>query len=175
VIHHLTIRVKDLSRAQAWYAQALAPLGYKKVMEFPGFVGLGAPAPDLWLAEYQECTPMHVALAATSPAQVQAFYDAAMAAGGTDNGPPGPRPDYGPDYYGAFVLDPEGNNIEAALLKLPAPSAKAGAGKGPMKSSKKSSKPAKQKKAKGSKASMSKKPAPKKPAKKAAAKKKSRR
>lgn len=172
MIHHLTIRVRDLAKAQAFYAQALAPLGYQKVMEFPGFVGLGAPAPDLWLAEYQECTPMHVAFAATSTEQVQAFYDAALAAGGTDNGPPGPRPDYGPDYYGAFVLDAEGNNIEAALLKLPAPAA--------AKKAAKKAAPAKKAAAKGGKAGVKKgaaksAKAAKKPAKKAPAKKKSRR
>ncbi len=119
MIHHLTIRVRDLDRAKSFYSTALAPLGYEVAMEFEGFAGLGAGRPDLWLGRYEQTQPVHVAFAADSEAAVRAFYDAALIAGGRDNGPPGPRPDYGPHYFGAFVLDPEGNNIEATVLRTP--------------------------------------------------------
>jgi catechol 2,3-dioxygenase-like lactoylglutathione lyase family enzyme len=161
MIHHLTIRVKDLDRAKAFYAAALAPLGYKVLMEFPGFTGLGAHGPDLWLAQYEQCTPMHVAFASPSREIVHAFHAAALAAGGADNGAPGPRPDYGPEYYGAFVLDPEGNNIEAVIVGQPEQAKAAPAAK------KKAAAPAKKKAA----APKAKKAAPKK---KAPAKKKRR-
>jgi catechol 2,3-dioxygenase-like lactoylglutathione lyase family enzyme len=117
MIHHITIRVTNLERSKAFYAAALAPLGYRIQMEFSGFVGMGERRSDLWLGTYPEAPQMHVAFAADSTSKVDAFYRAAMAAGGRDNGPPGPRPDYGPEYYGAFVLDPDGHNIEATLLK----------------------------------------------------------
>ena len=94
-------------------------------MEFGPVTGLGAPAPgasedspvhaDLWLAPAENPTPCHIALAASSTAQVDAFHKTALAAGGTDNGGPGERPHYHPGYYGAFVLDPDGNNLEAVF------------------------------------------------------------
>ena len=120
-IDHVTIKVKDLKKAQAFYSGALAPLGYAVVMEFEGkFVGLGVGGkPDLWLAEYADTSPpAHVAIAAGNQANVDAFHAAALAAGGTDHGAPGPRQEYHPGYYGAFVLDPEGNNLEAVIHDL---------------------------------------------------------
>jgi catechol 2,3-dioxygenase-like lactoylglutathione lyase family enzyme len=116
-IDHVTIKVKDLAKAKAFYAAALAPLGYKVHMEWEGkFIGLGEHRPDLWLALYDvTAPPAHVALAAGTKAKVDAFHDAALKAGGKDNGQPGTRAEYHPGYYGAFILDPEGNNLEAVI------------------------------------------------------------
>ena len=117
-IDHVTIKVKDLAKAKAFYAAALKPLGYEVLQEWEGkFVGLGAhKKPDLWLAHYDvTAPPAHVAISADSKETVAAFHAAGLAAGGTDNGAPGPRTEYHPGYWGAFVLDPEGNNLEACL------------------------------------------------------------
>ena len=115
MIDHVSIKVKDVEQAKAFYEAALAPLGYARGIEYPGGMQLlveGEPG-DVWVAplpEGVEAVPTHVALRAA----VDAFYEAALAAGGTDNGAPGPR-DYHPGYYAAFVHDPEGNNIEAVI------------------------------------------------------------
>jgi len=117
-IDHVTIKVKDLAKAKAFYAAALAPLGYAVIMEWEGkFVGLGAGRkPDLWLGKYDETAPpAHVAIQAGTRHNVEAFHAAALAAGGRDFGQPGTRAEYHPGYYGAFVLDPEGNNLEAVI------------------------------------------------------------
>ena len=112
MIDHLSLRVQDHPRAVAFYQAALAPLGYKVMMEFPGATGLGAGMPDFWLmATDQPSNPTHLAFSAARDA-VEAFHAAALAAGGTDNGAPGLRADYHPHYYAAYVRDPEGNNIE---------------------------------------------------------------
>lgn len=112
MIDHLSLRVQDHPRAVAFYEAALAPLGYKVMMQYPGATGLGAGMPDFWLmATDQPLNPTHLAFSAARDA-VDAFHAAALAAGGTDNGPPGIRHDYHPHYYAAFVRDPEGNNIE---------------------------------------------------------------
>ena len=119
MIDHASIKVKDVEQAKAFYEAALAPLGYARGIEYPGGMQLlveGEPG-DVWVAplpEGAEAVPTHVALRAADAAAVDAFYEAALAAGGTDNGAPGPR-DYHPGYYAAFVLDPEGNNIEAVI------------------------------------------------------------
>lgn len=119
MIDHVSIKVPDVERAKAFYEAALAPLGYVKGIEYPGGMQLvveGEPG-DVWvspLPEGAQAVPTHLALRAANADQVRAFYDAALAAGGTDNGAPGPR-DYHPGYYAAFVLDPEGNNIEAVI------------------------------------------------------------
>jgi catechol 2,3-dioxygenase-like lactoylglutathione lyase family enzyme len=117
-IDHVTIKVKDLAKAKAFYAAALAPLGYTVLMEWEGkFLGLGVGGkPDLWLGKYEETAPpAHVAIHAGSKQNVDAFHVAALAAGGKDFGAPGIRAEYHPGYYGAFVLDPEGNNLEAVI------------------------------------------------------------
>jgi catechol 2,3-dioxygenase-like lactoylglutathione lyase family enzyme len=117
-IDHVTIKVKDLPRAKAFYQAALKPLDYAVVMDLEGkFVGLGVGGkPDLWLIVYDvTAPPAHVAIAAGSKARVDAFHDAALQAGGKDNGTPGTRAEYHAGYYGAFVLDPEGNNLEAVI------------------------------------------------------------
>jgi catechol 2,3-dioxygenase-like lactoylglutathione lyase family enzyme len=122
MIDHTGLAVSDPVRSRRFYDEALAPLGYKVIMEIPkeftrGAVVLGygvPPKADLWVHEGTPNQPrLHIALRADSRAQVDAFYKAAMAAGGKDNGPPGLRPHYHKHYYGAFVLDPDGHNIEA--------------------------------------------------------------
>lgn len=119
MIDHLTIRVSDYEKAKAFYLAALRPLGYEPVMEFGGewgrIGGFGAGGkPDLWLRQDGEPTgpDFHVALRAERREQVHAFYEAAIRAGARDNGGPGPRKDYHPDYYGAFVLTDDGVNLE---------------------------------------------------------------
>jgi catechol 2,3-dioxygenase-like lactoylglutathione lyase family enzyme len=122
MIDHLGFSVSDYDRAKAFSAKALAPLGYGLIMEvtqeqgsdFPA-AGFGADGkPDFWIGgEGGIDKPMHVAILAKDRATVDAFYQAAIAAGGRDNGPPGIRAHYHPDYYGAFVRDPDGHNIEA--------------------------------------------------------------
>ncbi len=117
MIDHLTVRVRDYDRSKAFYANALAPLGYKILMEFEGFAGLGVEGKaDLWIAKFEKRPheqPLHIAFRAPDRKTVQAFYQAALAAGAQDNGKPGTRKQYHPNYFGAFVLDPDGNNIEA--------------------------------------------------------------
>src|SRR5262245_16076782 len=115
MIDHLSLYVSDFARSKRFYEAALAPLGYKTLMEFPGPVaGLGADGkPDFWLAPGKLGHTMHIAFTAAERAVVDAFYRAAITAGGQDNGGPGLRREYHPNYYGAFVLDPDGNNIEA--------------------------------------------------------------
>jgi len=127
MIDHLTLHVTDYERSKAFYLAALAPLGYRMVMEFSReqvpdlpferICGLGAGGkPDLWLRPAEgKPIPMHVAFRADDRAAVQAFHAAALAAGGKDFGAPGPRPQYHPGYYGAFALDPDGNNVEAVV------------------------------------------------------------
>ena len=113
MLDHVSLRVRDFDRAVAFYRAALAPLGYLTVMEFPGVAGLGEPGrPDLWITKTeQELNPTHLAFSADRAA-VDAFHIAALSAGASDNGPPGVRGDYHPHYYAAFIIDPEGNNVE---------------------------------------------------------------
>jgi len=99
----------------AWYIKALAPLKYDEVKRFPGVVGLGADGiPDFWIATRDGPSQLgiHLAFRAPDRATVDAFYKAAIDAGGTDNGQPGLRPHYHPNYYCAYVTDPLGNNLE---------------------------------------------------------------
>jgi len=113
MIDHLTVRVRDLQKSKAFYAKALAPLGYEVLMEFGESVGIGADKkPDLWIAPGKQ-EPMHLAFTARDRTAVDAFYQAALQAGAKDNGKPGIRKEYHPTYYGAFVIDPEGHNLEA--------------------------------------------------------------
>jgi catechol 2,3-dioxygenase-like lactoylglutathione lyase family enzyme len=125
MIDHMGFSVADYARSKDFYAKALAPLGYRLVREVQqnendnlaaGF-GTNGRA-DFWIGgEGGLNRRMNVALAADNRAAVDAFYRAALAAGGRDNGAPGPRPQYHPDYYGAFVLDPDGHNVEAVCRK----------------------------------------------------------
>jgi catechol 2,3-dioxygenase-like lactoylglutathione lyase family enzyme len=115
MIDHSGVSVSDVAKSKVFYRTALAPLGYRLLMEFEQFAGFGvAPKPDFWIGQGKpNVPPIHIAFRAESRAQVDAFYEAARSAGGSDNGAPGPRPQYHPHYYGAFVLDPDGHNIEA--------------------------------------------------------------
>jgi catechol 2,3-dioxygenase-like lactoylglutathione lyase family enzyme len=122
MLDHVTLHVQDLQRALSFYRAALAPINYTVAMEFPSAAGLGeAGKLDLWMAVTDKpLRPMHLAFRA-SRQSVDAFHAAALAAGGIDNGPPGLRTDYHPHYYAAFVIDPEGNNIEVVCHEPPAP------------------------------------------------------
>jgi len=112
MLDHIGVGVSDVVKSKAFFVAALAPLGYKALMDFGEAVGLGSDRPDFWIAKGTP-TQSHIAFAAANRATVRAFYDTAIAAGGKDNGAPGLRPQYHPNYYGAFVLDRDGNNIEA--------------------------------------------------------------
>jgi catechol 2,3-dioxygenase-like lactoylglutathione lyase family enzyme len=118
MIDHIGLGVFDYERSKAFYLAALAPLGYELFMEmteagpYAGF-GVGGK-PDFWIGKRSSSTAgAHVAFLAPDRATVRAFHEAALAAGARDNGPPGLRPEYHPTYYGAFVLDPDGHNVEA--------------------------------------------------------------
>lgn len=122
MIDHTGIVVSDFERSKAFYRQALAPIAYQLLLEFPAAVtghtdvaGFGEPPkPDFWISRgTPNQPPLHIAFRVNTRAEVDAFHRAALAAGGTDNGAPGLRPHYHPDYYGAFVRDPDGHNIEA--------------------------------------------------------------
>jgi catechol 2,3-dioxygenase-like lactoylglutathione lyase family enzyme len=119
---HIGIRVADLARSRAFYTAALAPLAITVQMEVTAeqtgggaHVGFGQDGkPSFWIGEHPEgSSGIHIAFSAPSQAAVDAFYQAALAAGGEDNGAPGLRPHYHPNYFGAFILDPDGNNVEA--------------------------------------------------------------
>jgi catechol 2,3-dioxygenase-like lactoylglutathione lyase family enzyme len=117
MIDHISLKVRDLPKSKTFYQAALAPLGYVVVMEFPDGAGLGEKGkPDFWIGPGQQAQT-HIAFASRDRKTVDAFYAAAMAAGAKDNGPPGLRPDYHPSYYAAFVLDPDGHNIEVVCHK----------------------------------------------------------
>jgi catechol 2,3-dioxygenase-like lactoylglutathione lyase family enzyme len=114
VIDHVGFDVRDLEAAKGFYEQALAPLGYAKLSEFPEAVGFGqAGKPDFWIAQRGNPGTSHVAIRTDDRAAVDAFHEAGLAAGGEDNGRPGLREHYHANYYSAFVLDPDGNNVEA--------------------------------------------------------------
>jgi len=114
MIDHIGIEVTDVDRSVAFYEKALAPLGYKLVMRFEQFAGFGIGGkPDFWIGQGRPDRAIHVAFRAENRTLVRAFYDAAIAAGAKDNGPPGTRPIYHEHYFGGFVPDPDGHNIEA--------------------------------------------------------------
>ena len=115
---HIGFAVRDLVRTRAFYTAALAPLGLELGYERDGVIAFGPPKrPRLWFyARPDAPTGVHIALTADSREQVEAFHSAALAAGGTDNGAPGLRPHYRPNYYGAFVIDPDGHNLEAVCF-----------------------------------------------------------
>jgi len=114
MIDHISLSVSDYEQSKAFFAAALAPLGYSVLMEFGQIAGLGEGGkPDFWINAGVPEKPTHIAFRAADRDVVDAFYRAALAAGGKDNGGPGLRPHYHPNYYGAFVLDRDGNNIEA--------------------------------------------------------------
>lgn len=124
ILDHVSLFVSDYARSKAFYEKALAPLGIKLIMEYGPAGGFGRDQkPEFWIGsgpasfhtpeQIRIITPMHLAFATRTRAEVDAFYKAAIEAGARDFGAPGPRPIYHPGYYGAFVLDPDGHNIEA--------------------------------------------------------------
>lgn len=130
MIDHIGYRVSNYERSKAFYAKALAPLGYSLQMEYGKAGGFGANGkPSLWIGEDEfsfwdkdhktGAAPAHIALVAKDRAAVDAFHAAAVAAGGKDFGAPGVRAVYHPNYYGAFILDPDGNNLEAVCHSAP--------------------------------------------------------
>jgi len=131
MLHHVSIGVRDVERAMKFYDPVLKALGYKRVVNYlPGAVAYGESKdkPEFWVGlPHDQKLPnggngTHVAFSAKGKAAVNKFHDAALAGGGSNNGEPGPRPDYGPAYYGAFVYDLDGNKIEAVFIKAaPAP------------------------------------------------------
>lgn len=118
MIDHFGLSVADYGISRAFYDAVLAPLGHNRLTEFAipqGMIGgYGSAKPEFWVSSGGRCSgKIHVAFVAKSRAEVDAFYAAALAAGGRDNGAPGVREIYHPNYYGAFVFDPDGHNIEA--------------------------------------------------------------
>jgi len=129
MIDHTGIIVSDFEKSKKFYTEALNPIGYRLLLEFPSSVtgstnvaGFGEPPKtDFWVAQGTPNDPrIHVAFRVGKRSLVDAFHQAALAAGGRDNGAPGPRPQYHPNYYGAFVLDPDGHNIEVVCHEAPA-------------------------------------------------------
>ena len=114
MLDHFGFNVDDLEKSKAFYTAALAPLGMTVLREGEGFAVIGGPSVRLWIGRLGlAASPIHFAFRAEKRAAVDAFHEAALAAGGRDNGAPGLRPNYRPDYYAAFVYDPDGHNVEA--------------------------------------------------------------
>jgi len=119
MINHISIGVRDVPRAKRFYDAALKPLGYVCLSDSPGSLGYGRDRVALWIGAAERPVPaddksgLHVCFDAPARKSVDAFHAAALKAGGRDNGKPGLRSDYGPDYYAAFVVDPDGYRIEA--------------------------------------------------------------
>jgi catechol 2,3-dioxygenase-like lactoylglutathione lyase family enzyme len=123
MLDHVTVGVEDIERAQRFYDSALRPLGVTRLYgDGDRFAGYGVnPKAFFWIGiRNKPQTGSHIAFAADDRATVDRFYEAAITAGGKDNGPPGIRAHYDPDYYGAFVLDPDGHNVEA-VCRMPEP------------------------------------------------------
>ena len=123
MIDHVSIAVRDLGKAQAFYSAVLAPLGFAKLREWPdAAIGFGKKHPEFWLnkrramAAVAPDSGVHICLRAPDTAAVDAFHTAALKAGGTSDGEPGLRPEYYATYYAAFVRDPDGNRIEAVTF-----------------------------------------------------------
>jgi catechol 2,3-dioxygenase-like lactoylglutathione lyase family enzyme len=119
MINHVSLGVRDIEKAKRFYDAALSPLGYKRLSDGAGSLGYGRDAVALWIGLARHPVPaneesgLHFCFVAPSRVDVDAFHAEALRAGGRDNGPPGVRADYGPNYYAAFVIDPDGYRIEA--------------------------------------------------------------
>jgi catechol 2,3-dioxygenase-like lactoylglutathione lyase family enzyme len=127
MIAHVTLPVKNYKKAKKLYTAALKPLGYKLKMDFPQWKAAGymeGGHTSFWIGEKKKMVPGHIALLGKSKQAIQKFHKEALKNGAKDNGGPGFRPDYGPTYYAAFVLDQDGNNVEACYFGAHAPSAK---------------------------------------------------
>lgn len=124
IVSHISIGTNDFDRAIAFYDAVMPTVGAKRIMEHPGAVAYGKQFPEFWVQTPIDEKPaatgngIHFGFIAPSKDAVQAFYDAAIAAGATDDGAPGPRPLYGEPYYGCFVRDPDGHKIEAAFWDM---------------------------------------------------------
>lgn len=124
----IEVVVSDLAKSKVVYAQALAPVGHSRVVQImldggpkPGAGFCNEDGSDLSISQGEPTRPLHIAFRVSSRAGVDAFHVAALAANGEDNGAPGLRPQYHPNYYGAYVLDPDGHNIEAVCHDAPDP------------------------------------------------------
>ncbi|BCL74323.1 hypothetical protein JHS3_00590 [Jeongeupia sp. HS-3] len=121
LLSHVSLGTNDFDRAIAFYDAVLPTLGSKRLMQFPGVAAYGREFPEFWVQVPIDGAPAkvgngtHIGFSAVDKAAVHAFYDAAIAAGATDDGAPGPRPLYEDPYYGCFVRDPDGHKIEAAF------------------------------------------------------------
>jgi catechol 2,3-dioxygenase-like lactoylglutathione lyase family enzyme len=129
MIDHTGVIVSDFEKSKKFYSEALKPIGYQLLLEFPASItggtnvaGFGEPPkPDFWIAQGKPNDPrVHIAFRVGKRSLVEAFHQVGLAAGGTDNGAPGLRPQYHANYYGAFVLDPDGHNIEVVCHEAPA-------------------------------------------------------
>lgn len=124
IISHVSVGTNDFERATTFYDAVMATLGCGRIMEHPGAVAYGKAFPEFWVqvpfdeGEASVGNGYHVGFMAASKAMVDAFHAAALAAGATDDGAPGPRAEYGAPYYGCFVKDPDGNKIEAAFWDM---------------------------------------------------------
>jgi catechol 2,3-dioxygenase-like lactoylglutathione lyase family enzyme len=123
MIDHISVAVRDLAKAERFYAALLAPLGMRKLREWPNAaVGFGKKYPEFWInrraamARIAEDSGVHICLRATDPRAVEDFHAAALKAGGTSDGAPGLRTEYHSSYYAAFIRDPDGNRIEAVTF-----------------------------------------------------------
>jgi catechol 2,3-dioxygenase-like lactoylglutathione lyase family enzyme len=126
MLHHVSVGVSDLARAARFYDGVLGALGYKRVMEvLPYAIGYGEATPVFWVqlphdqSAASSGNGVHIGLVGRSKAVIESFHRAALEAGGRDEGAPGPRPNYGPQYFGAFVRDLDGNKLEAVLVVAP--------------------------------------------------------
>ena len=122
IIDHVGLNVSDLDTSKHFYNQALGPLGISRLMEInQQSIGYGKEGkPEFWISnEHQQVQPSHIAFAAHSRTEVQAFYNAAIAAGGKNNGEPHVRPEYHANYFAAYVIDPDGHNIEVVCHQAP--------------------------------------------------------
>jgi catechol 2,3-dioxygenase-like lactoylglutathione lyase family enzyme len=123
MIDHISIAVRDINTAESFYTALLAPLGYKKLREWPAAaIGFGKKYPEFWINRRSDMTPVdvesgvHICLRASSAEAVDAFHAAALAGGGASDGAPGLRPAYHDGYYAAFIRDPDGNRVEAVTF-----------------------------------------------------------
>lgn len=122
ILHHVSIGTKDLASACRFYDAVMAPIGARRIMELPVAVAYGKRFPEFWVAQPLDGAQAsagngsHFCVIAPSREAVDAFHAAGIAAGGADDGPPGPRPDYGPGYYACFLRDPDGHKVEAAII-----------------------------------------------------------
>jgi len=121
ILSHISIGTNNFERATAFYDKVLSTLGCKKVMEYPGAVAFGREFPEFWIQTPPDGKPAtigngsHISFFANSKEAVHVFHETALNEGGKDDGAPGPRPDYGEQYYGCFIIDLDGNQIEATF------------------------------------------------------------